>query len=139
MKFLNKLYGKAVFSGDSGLNVVATDLGEEMIRIQFDDAVVNRLKTATGTIGSLSIFVAATAEIAVLKTSPAYDNYLKRIINDGYIGGTLTVYDDVNVAHEIEEISIDLSELPSNAGTTPAVVFKAQGNLRVNRRSIIGL
>lgn len=139
MKFLNKLYGKAVFSGDSGLNVVATDLGEEMIKITFDDAVVNRLKSATGTIGSLSIFVSATAEIQVLKTSPVYENYLQRIIENGYIGGTLTIYDDVNVSYEMEEISLDLSELPSNAGTTPAVTFKAQGNLRVNRRAILGL
>lgn len=139
MKFLNKLYGKAVFSGDSGLNVVATDLGEEMIKITFDDAVVNRLKSATGTVGSLSIFVSATAEIQVLKTSPVYENYLNRIIENGYIGGTLTVYDDVNISYEMEEISLDISELPSNAGTTPAVTFKAQGNLRVNRRAILGL
>jgi len=139
MKFLNKLYGKAVFSGDSGLNVVATDLGEEMIKVTFDDAVVNRLKSATGTIGSLSIFVSATAEIQVLKTSPVYENYLNRIVENGYIGGTLTIYDDVNISYEMEEISLDLSELPSNAGTTPAVTFKAQGNLRVNRRAILGL
>lgn len=139
MKFLNKLYGKAVFSGDSGLNVVATDLGEEMIKITFDDAVVNRLKSATGTVGSLSIFVSATAEIQVLKTSPVYENYLNRIIENGYIGGTLTVYDDINISYEMEEISLDISELPSNAGTTPAVTFKAQGNLRVNRRAILGL
>lgn len=139
MKFLNKLYGKAVFSGDSGLNVVATDLGEEMIKITFDDAVVNRLKSATGTVGSLSIFVSATAEIQVLKTSPVYENYLNRIIENGYIGGTLTVYDDVNISYEMDEISLDISELPSNAGTTPAVTFKAQGNLRVNRRAILGL
>lgn len=139
MKFLNKLFGKAVFSGDSGLNVVATDLGEEMIKITFDEPVVNRLKTATGTVGSLSIFIPATAEIQVLKTSPVYENYLNRVIENGYIGGTLTIYDDVNVPHEMEEISIDLSELPTNAGTTPHVVFKAQGNLRVNRKAIIGL
>lgn len=138
MKFLNKLFGKAVFSEDSGLNITAHDLGEEMIKISFEDPVVNRLKTATGTVGSLSIFVAATAEIHVLKTSPIYENYLKRILENGYIGGTLTIYDDVNVAHEMEEISLDLSEVPTNSGTQAAVIFKAQGNLRVNRQALVG-
>lgn len=138
MKFLNKLFGKAVFSEDSGLNITAHDLGEQMIKITFEDPVVNRLKTATGTVGSLSIFVPATAEIQVLKTSPIYENYLNRILDNGYIGGTLTIYDDVNVAHEMEEISLDLSELPTNGGTEPAVTFKAQGNLRVNRQALVG-
>lgn len=138
MKFLNKLFGKAIFSEDSSLNVTAHDLGENMMSVNFDEPVVNRLKTATGTVGSLSIFIPATVEIQILKTSPVYENYLNRILNNGYIGGTLTLYDDVNVAHEVEEISLDLSDLPSNAGTEPAVTFKIQGNLKVNKQSIIG-
>lgn len=138
MKFLNKLFGKAIFSEDNGLNVTAHDLGESMIRVSFEDPVINRLKTATGTIGSANIFVSATAEIQVLKTSPVYENYLKRIRDNGYVGGTLTIYDDVNISYELEEVSLDLSEIPENSGTQPSVTFKAQGNWRVNRKIIAG-
>lgn len=139
MKFLNKLFGKAVFSADSGLNITAHDLGENMIRISFDEDTVNRLKTATGTVGSLNIFVSGTTEIHVLKTSPIYENYLNRILNNGYIGGTLTIYDDVNISYELEEISLSIGEIPENSGTQPAVVFKAEGNWRVNKQALVGI
>lgn len=138
MKFLNKLFVKAVFSEDNGLNITGHDMGEKMIRITFEDNVVNRLKTATGTVGSLSIFVAATVEIDVLKTSAVYSNYHNRILNNGYIGGTLTVWDDNNTAYEIEEVSLDLTDAIESSGTQPGVSFKVQGNLRVNRQSLAG-
>lgn len=139
MKFLNKLYTKGVFSEDSGLNVVATDLGENMISVEIEGDVVNRLPTATGTVGSLSIFLPMSATIQVLKTSPVYENYINRCLDDGYVGGTFTFYDDVNQSFEMEEISLTLKGLPEMGGTQPCVEFVVQGNWRVNRKSIVGL
>lgn len=139
MKFLNKLYGKAIFSGAQELNITAYDLGEGMIKVSFDEPSVNRLKTATGTVGSLQIFIPAKVKIEVLKTSPAYDEYVKRILDNGYIGGTLTIYDDVNKAHEVEEVSLSYeSEIDANSGQSPVVVFQAEGNLRVNKQALAG-
>ena len=132
MKFLNKLYVKAIFSDAPELNVTAYDMGENMIRITYEDDVVNRIRTATGTMGSLSIFVAATATIAIVKSSPAIDEYKKRILSNGFIGGTLTLYDDINGEWTLEDVSLKQKEVGSVNGTEPAIEFEVQGNLLVN-------
>lgn len=137
MKFLNKLFTQVIFSEASELNLVATDMGEQQIGgISFEDEPVARLKTATGTIGSLGIFVSATAKVSVLKTSPMADNYWKRILSNAYIGGTCTLYDDTNRAYEISDVSINISEIAPMNGTEPAVEYTIQGNLWVNKDSI---
>lgn len=137
MKFLNKLYTKAIFSDDNSLNVVAADMGEDMIKVSLEGEIVNRLPTATGTVGSLSIFVPVSVEISILKTSPLWATYVKRCLSNGYIGGTLTIYDDVNFAQEIEDISLDVQDLTNFNGTAPAVTFIVKGNLKVNRDALI--
>lgn len=137
MKFLNKLYTKAIFSDDNSLNVVAADMGEDMIKVTLEGDIVNRLTTATGTIGSLSIYVPVTIEISILKTSPLWPIYVKRCISNGYIGGTLTIYDDVNLAQEIEDISLDVQDLSNFNGTQPAVTFIVKGNFKVNRAALV--
>ncbi|EGV1470925.1 hypothetical protein JF110_001650 [Campylobacter jejuni] len=136
MKFLNKLYTKCIFSDAQELNVTAYDMGEGMTSISLEDDVVNRLKTATGTVGSLSIFVSVNVSISILKTSAAIDTYMERILNNGFIGGTLTLYDDVNRAFTIEDVSLNLNEIPSMNGTEPAVPFTLQGNLLVNKDAL---
>lgn len=136
MKFLNKLYTKAIFSDDNSLNVIAADMGEDMIKVSLDGEVVNRLPTATGTVGSLSIFVPVTVEISILKTSPLWPIYIKRCASNGYIGGTLTIYDDVNLSQEIEDVSLDVQDLSNFNGTQPAVTFIVKGNFKVNREAL---
>ncbi|HDZ5057797.1 TPA: hypothetical protein RTG63_001660 [Campylobacter jejuni] len=136
MKFLNKLYTKCIFSDAQEMNVTAYDMGENMTSISLEEDVVNRLKTATGTVGSLSIFVSVSVSISILKTSPAIDVYMERILNNGFIGGTLTLYDDVNRAFTIEDVSLNLNEIPNMNGTEPAVPFTLQGNLLVNKDAL---
>lgn len=137
MQFLNKLYVKGIFSDASELNVVAGDLGEGMMKVAIQDDIVKRLPTATGTVGSLSIFVPVEVEIEILKTSPLWETYMSRCFNNGYIGGTFTLYDDVNLAAEISEVSLSLREIPNFNGTNAAVTFVVQGNLNVNRDALI--
>ena len=136
MKFLNKLYVKAIFSDAPELNVTSYDMGENMVSIQYEDDVVSRMKTATGTMGSLNIFVSATATISIVKSSPAIDTYKKRILSNGYIGGTMTLYDDVNGEWIMEEVSLNQKGIGSVNGTEPAVEFEIQGNLLVNKDAL---
>lgn len=136
MKFLNKLYVKAIFSDAPELNVTSYDMGENMVSIQYEDDVVARMKTATGTMGSLNIFVSATATISIVKSSPAIDTYKKRVLSNGYIGGTLTLYDDVNGEWILEEVSLNQKGIGSVNGTEPAVEFEIQGNLLVNKDAL---
>lgn len=137
MDFLSKLYTKAVFTAAPELNVNAYDLGEDMISATLEDEVVNRLPTATGTVGSLAIFVPVTINISVLKTSNVVGDYLDRILENGYIGGTLTVYSDVNSPYSITEVSLGLKDIGALNGTNPALTFEVKGNLEVNKNALM--
>lgn len=132
MDFLNKLYTKAIFSEASELNVTAYDLGESMIGARLEASVVDRLPTATGTVGSLAIIVPVSVSISILKTSTAFTEYSKRILSNGYIGGTMTAYSDTNTPYVIKDVSLDIQEIPNMNGTEPAVEFQIKGNLEVN-------
>lgn len=136
MKFVNKLYTKAVFSEDSNMNVVASDMGENQITITAQENIVERLRTATGTIGSLNIFVPVEITIEILKTSPAYENYIKRCNENGYIGGNVTIYDDVNKEHTFSEVTISTQEFPSMNGSNASHTFTIQANWNVNTQAI---
>lgn len=138
MKFLNKLFNKVIFSGAPELNASAYDMGESMCRVSFQDDVVNRLKTATGSVGSLAIFVGCEVSISIAKTSNIINEYQNRILNNGYIGGTLTIYDDTKREFVITDISLNQREIPSMNGTEPAVEYIIQGNLEVNKEALTG-
>lgn len=139
MKFLSKLCTKIVFSDDSNLNILAADMGEGQVNIQVEGEVVNRPVTATGTVGSLAIFSPVNISVEILKTSPAYENYIKRCRENGYVGGTVTVYDDVNMAHTFYEPSINTQEFPAMNGTTPAHTFIINANWEVNSQALAGI
>lgn len=136
MQFINKLYTKLVFSDAPELNVTPYDMGEGMTSASLDDPVVNRLKSATGTIASMNIVVGVTLSVSILKTSSALQEYATRLLSNGYIGGTLTAYDDINNSYTFTDLSLNLTEIPAMNGSEPAVTFQIQGNLQVNRAAL---
>lgn len=136
MDFLNKLFVKAIFSEAPELNITADDMGADMISPSMDGEVVSRIEAATKTIGSLSIYVPVTVNFKVLKTSPAADEYGKRVLQNGYIGGDLTVYTDVNTPYKIHDISISSITLGTWNGTEADVEVVLKGNLQVNSAAL---
>lgn len=138
MKFLNKLYTKAIFSEDSSLNVVAGDMGEGQIQLAISEDVVRRLPTATGTVGSLAIYVPTTINISLLKTSAIADVFLQRALDNGYIGGSVTIYDDTNRPWTIYDPSIGTAEFSPSNGTDPQVTVRIDGNSLVNSQALVG-
>ncbi len=138
MEFISRLFCKLIFSEDSTLNLIPRDLGESMITGQVGKAPVERIPTATGTIGSLNISIPVTLTVSVLKTSPAFQNYWGRILNNGYVGGTCTFYDDANNSHTISEVSVSTDNMPNGNGTEASVEFKVEGNMLVNKQALIG-
>lgn len=139
MDFLNKLYTKAIFSDAPELNVTAYDMGEDMIGATLNEPIVNRLPTATGTVGSLAIIVGVDISISILKTRPVFSAFTNRMLENGYIGGTVTIYDDTNTPYTIKDVSFTMNEIPNVNGTNPAVTFLVQGNLEVNRTALYGV
>lgn len=138
MKFLNKLYNKLIFSDAPNLNITAFDMGEGQCTIKLNKRSVNRIPTATGTVGSLEIFVPVEITVEVLKTSPVIKYYRERYFKNGYIGGSLTLYDDTNEEYSCEEVSMALDEFPQTNGTQASVNFILEGNLRVNMEALAG-
>lgn len=136
MPILNKLLSKVIFSDATELNVSPSDLGESMISVSIDDDVVHRLRAATGTVASASLYVQINISISVLKTSPVFGNYASAILNNAIVGGTVTVYDDRGIAYTGKDVSLNLKEIPNMNGTEPAVTFIVQANLPVNSKLV---
>lgn len=138
MEFLNKLYNKVIFSDAPNLNVTAYDMGAGQCKVSLQKPGVARLETATGTVGSLEIFVPVDMTIQIKRTSPAYAYWLDRIMKNGYIGGSITMYDDANVSYTAIEPSIKVDEAGPFNGTEPMIEFTVQANLRVNTQALAG-
>lgn len=139
MDFINRLYTKVIFTEDASLNVTPYDMGDGQIQVSIGDDIVRRLRAATGTVGSLSIYVPVKIVISILKTSPAYTTYATRALQNGYIGGSATIYDDVNVGWTITDPSISTATFPNANGSDPAVEVTIEGNLLVNTQALAGL
>ena len=131
--FLNKTYTKAIFSEDSTLNVTFRDLAEDAIDADMNGEVVSRLNAVYGDIPSMNPTVALAVNIRIRKDSPSLANYYDRIQNNAIIGGTLTLYDDVNQSFTIERPSFDLQRIENANGQNPFVQFIVKGFIEVNR------
>ena len=138
MQFLNRLFNKVTFSDAPNLNITAMDMGEEQCTITLEAEGVDRLPVATGTIGSLRIFVPVTMALSIKKTSPILGYYRQAILENGYIGGSVTIMDDVGNEYTAVKPSIAISEMGALNGTQPAVTFNVKANLRVNSKSLVG-
>mgnify|MGYP004558189967 FL=1 len=138
MSFINKLYNKVIFSDAPDLNITAFDMGIGQCKLSLQKPGVARLETATGTVGSLEIFVPVDMTVQIKKTSPAAGQWLKRYIENGYIGGSVTLYDDVNNSYTAIDPSMKVDEAGPFNGTEPMVEFTVQANFRVNVKALSG-
>ena len=136
--FIFKGFTKAVYSADSGLNLIPSDLGEEMIGMNFDSDAVKRLNTAVGTVASPELFVHVTLTMHILKTSPQYPIYKQLVQDNTIIEGNLTVYDDARQEWEFTKLSIKIMPV-STSGTVAEVAFAIQANWAVNQKLIASL
>ena len=136
--FIYKGFCKAVFSEDSGLNLIPSDLGEDMISVSFDSEAVRRLKTAVGTIASPELFVDVSLTLNILKTSPQYATYKSRVGQNTIISGNITLYDDANQEWNFLRVSLKPSGF-SSSGRDATVPFMLQANWPVNTKLIAGL
>lgn len=141
--FINKLLVSLTFSEASELTVTASDLskpsfGEAMISVSFEGEAVTRIPTATGTCGSLQIYKAAVLSMRILKTSPAYENYINREKSNAYIGGDVVLKDEVGVTHKYSDASISIPGLGNLNGTEADIEVQVKCNYLVNTDSITG-
>lgn len=136
-RVINKLWTKIVFSDASELDLGARDMGEEMVSLTLEESV-NRLKTATGTTASLEIFVPITATVSVAKQSPSIVAWYERYIKNGFIGGTVVLYDDSNNSYTARNPSISITEVGQVNGTQADIKFSIKADLEVNVQALAG-
>lgn len=129
--FIHKGFTKAVFSDATTLNLISSDLGENMISFTIDGKAVERLNTATGTVPSANMFCPATVTLSVLKTSSADVIYKKKFISNNILEGTLTLYDDSNKPWVFSSLSMSLTGSTAN-GTEASRDYTIEGNIEVN-------
>lgn len=136
--FIFKGFAKALFSDDSSLNIIPSDLGEEMIGANFDSDAVKRIRTAVGTVASPELFVEVSMTLHILKTSPQYEIYKKRVANNTIINGEVTLYDDANTAWTFQKLSLKLTGF-TTSGNDATAQFIIQANWPVNTALIAQL
>lgn len=134
--FINRLLNKISFSDNSLLDVTPFDMGEEQSTIEFSDRGVSRLRAATGTVVSLQIFTKVEARVSMRKTSPLIGRYRDCIINNGYIGGTVTLWDDAGNKYVAYNPSITIESLGALNGTEPSITFIVEADLPVNTEAL---
>ena len=136
--FIFKGFAKAVFSDDSGLNIIPSDLGDDMIAVTFDSDAVTRIRTATGTIASPQLFVEVNGTFHILKTSPQYNLYVNRVSQNSVIPGEVTMYDDSNLSWTFVKMSLGITGW-TGSGKDAAAQFSLKANWPVNTKLIASL
>lgn len=111
-------------------------MGTDQCTATFSRRGVDRLEAATGTVVSLQIFVKVELSLSIRKTSPQIGFYRDAILGNGYIGGTVTLYDDANNAYTAYNPSVALDELGALNGSEPAITFIVEADLPVNETAL---
>lgn len=137
--FINRLYNKLSFSDNPNLDVTPYDMGTEQISVSFSRRGVDRLEAATGTVVSLQIFVKLEVTVSIRKTSPQISAYKEAILGNGYVGGTVTLYDDAGNSYIAYNPSVAVDDLGSFNGSEPAISFVVECDLPVNETALAGL
>jgi len=133
-----KGFAKAIFSDDSSLNIIPSDLGEEMIGVNFDSDAVKRIRTAVGTVASPELFVEVSITLHILKTSPQYVIYKNQIKSSTVINGEVTLYDDANTPWTFQKISVKPTGFTAS-GNDATAQYILQANWPVNNDLIAQL
>lgn len=136
--FINRYLNKVIFSDAPNLNIGVRDMGAEQTTPIFNDEAITELKTATGITMSLNLFITTNLKISVKKTSPVADYYGERYFANAYIGGSITLYDDVGRSYtglNPAIKSIDLGQLNGSSPTFDVVITCV---LEVNKQALTG-
>lgn len=136
--FINRLLNKIKFSDNPTLDVTPYDMGSDQSTITFQNRGVERLAAATGTVVSLQIFVRVEARVSLRKTSNLIGNYRDVILGNGFVGGTVTMWDDAGNPYTAYNPSITIEDLGALNGTEPAITFIVEADLPVNEKALAG-
>jgi hypothetical protein len=97
---LNRLRGHVVFNEMGQLNLQASDLGPEGIRLAFENNATDLIATMTGMVPSPRPYQECTLSVSIVKTMPKGWVY-KNQLTYATIVGTIVVWPDVESGNDV--------------------------------------
>lgn len=136
--FLNKAWVKLIFSDAPNLNMGVRDMGADQVRVEFTENATELLDTATGFTASLNLYTKALVTVSIKKTSPVAVFYGRKYFQNSNIGGTLTLYDDVNKSYSGTSVVIHKLDLGQLNGSSPTFDITLACVLEINAEALGG-
>ena len=130
---LNRLVTSAVFNSYPALNVTASYLDVQGIRLAFDGDGALQIKTMTGTVQSGEPFALVVASIYLLKTQPLAAAFKAQLETDTNIGH-VALFGDTRVLPEYDLSNCSLltcTDLEFN-GTVVGYMVRIKGTYLLN-------
>lgn len=130
---LNRLRASVLLADAPELDVTASYLGADGIRIALDGDAVARLRSLTGTVPSPEPYINGSVSFALLKSQPLANFYKNRMESNSLVG-TITIRPDATPLdpYVFQNCSIKgVGELRLN-GTDPAYLVTLEGIYYVN-------
>ena len=121
-KFLAKGKVSLQFPNASELNLLASDMGEGGLSVDYDGETVERLAVMFGFVGVANIARGATITVEVNKTIPIANIWRARGIQNSIVIGGVNLVNDVGDVFFFTQVSISLSGHQAN-GTQASYSF----------------
>lgn len=131
-EILNKSLVSLSFADKPALNIVASDLLDNMVSISYGNDNFNEIAGVTETILSPNFYKRATITINMSSISSKYSVWKNQILANGYVSGGATLRADNNETFNVRKIRIDFSDSDFN-GQTGAGVFTMTCDLQINK------
>lgn len=130
---LNRLRGSVVLTDHPELNVTASFLGPEGIRLALEGEPTTQIPTLTGAVQSPEPYQLCNVTVSLLKTQALADAYKKQYENDTVIGD-ITVRPDSSVLSPYNLINCSLGPLRelSFNGTDASYAVSIRGYYQIN-------
>ena len=125
MAMLNKSLVSLSFANDPQLNIVSSDLQENMITISFNgENAFNEIAGVTETILSPNFYTRASITINLSPLSSKFDIWKDKIVSNGYVEGTASLVTDNGATFNIKKIVIKQGDIDANgtSGVTPFII-----------------
>lgn len=134
--FINKSRSSVVFADYPELLASSEVLGDGVINISFNGDQTDRLKSLMGDVLSPNFYIQCTVSIDLLKTSPQYQEFLKKRKNSNILSGSAIVTLDDGSLYKISNMTFEIGSV-SGDGSSPTVDITINGNVRVNQLLLV--
>lgn len=115
------------------MNVYPRHLGTEYIAMTTEGNVVENLPAGFGVVQSGNIYLQVSLAVNLLKNTDMFDSWYDRVLQNGFLPGKVTFFDDAQNEIEVHSISLGGIGEMTGDGQTASVPFTVNGIIYVNQ------